>query len=249
MYGARSILEYFYTEDQTLFYDFAILSYLSLCRNRNASGYWSNQTISSWLLTDYQIKNSYFDTRFNVDAGIFLLEIYQHFKIPYALTMSEKIGNILLVMMQNKKAYFTDNGGLLLQDYDISYQSKVKTHTSLNHLLNESSFFLLLYKTTKKEKYLFAQHQLILGIMATEDQWKDKKTGDLFYCMHPDYSFGRKDYVTLTYHDLLRFNRLLGTITGLENQSINRLGSFKENYLIKQGVVKNKKFNLDKEME
>lgn len=249
MYGARSILEYYYQADQTLMYDIAILSFLSLSRNRNACGWWSNKTVSTWLQSDYQIESSYFDTRFNVDAGIFLLEVYDHFQIPYALVMAEKIGNILLVMMQNGKAYPTENGGCLLQDYDVSFQSKIRCHASLNHVLNESSFFLLLYQTTRKEEYLFAQHQLILGITATEEQWKDHQSGDLFYCMYPDLSFGRKDYLTLTYHDLLRFNRLLQSITGLENSSIQRLGSFKEEFLMKLGIVKSKKFNLVKETQ
>jgi hypothetical protein len=242
MYGARSILEYYYSGDQTLFYDFAILSYLSLSRNRNANGYWSNQTVSSWLISDYQINNSYFDTRFNVDAGIFLLEVYKNFKIPYALTMAEKIGNILLVMMQNGKAYPTANWGCLLQDYDISYQSKVRTHASLNHSLNESSFFLLLFETTKKEEYLFASQKIIRGITATEEKWKDHETGDLFYCMFPDGKFGRKDYITLTYYDLLRIQRLMQNSMKLEISAIERLGSYKESYLLKYGIIQNKKF-------
>jgi hypothetical protein len=247
MYGARSILEYYYSGDQSLFYDIAMLSFLSLSRNRNASGYWSNQTVSSWLATDYNITSVYFDTRFNVDAGIFLLEVYKNFKIPYALTMAEKIGNILLVMMQNGKAYPTANLGCLLQDYDVSFTSTKRTHASLNHVLNESSFFLLLFETTHQEEYLFASNKLMLGIMATEEKWKDKKTGDLFYCMFPDKSFGRKDYVTLTYHDLIRSKRLLLSVLGLENRTIQRLGSFKETHLLYLGMIKSKKFLTGKE--
>lgn len=249
MYGARSILEYYYQGDQTLFYDIAIISYLSLCRNRNAYGWWSNQTVSSWLMTDYQISNSYFDTRFNVDAGIFLLEVYDNFKIPYALTMAEKIGTILQVMMQSGKAYPTSNNGLLIQDYDVSYSSPIKTHASLNHILNESSFFLMLFKTTHLEKYLVASHKLMLGIMATEEKWKDLANGDLYYCMFPDGKFGRKDYITLTYHDLIRSKRLLASILGFENSTIQRLGAFKETHLLYLGMIKNKKFLLNKEFK
>ena len=242
MYGARSILEYYYRGDQTLFYNIAILSYLSLSRNRNPWGWWSNKTVSNWLWEDYQIFDHFFDTRFNVDAGIFLLEIYQNFNIPYALTMAEKTANILLVMMQNKKAYPTANNGLLLQDYDVSFSSTIRTHSSLNHVLNECSFFMLLFDVTGKKEYLEAGNQLIRGIMATEEQWKNKKTGDLFYCMHPDGSFGRKDYVTLTYHDLIRLRRILKQVLNMENKSIERLGSYKETFLLYLGLIKSKKF-------
>jgi hypothetical protein len=242
MYGARSILEYYYKGDQTLFYDIAILSYLSLARNRNPWGYWSNETVSNWLFEDYQIFDQFFDTRFNVDAGIFLLEIYQNFNIPFALTMAEKTGNILLVMMQNKKAYPTANEGLLLQDYDVSFSSSIRTHSSLNHVLNECSFFMLLFDVTGKKEYLEAGNQLIRGIMATEEQWKNKKTGDLFYCMHPDGSFGRTDYVTLTYHDLIRLRRILKKVLNADNKSIERLGSYKETFLLYLGLIKSKKF-------
>jgi len=249
MYGARSILEYYFEEDSTLFNDIALLSYLALCRTRNPYGYWSNNTESVWLKNDYQIDSHYFDTRFNVDAGIFLLEIYKKFKIPYALTMAKKIGNILLVMMQNGKAYRTKNGGYLLQDYDVSFTSKIKTHSSLNHVLNESSFFLLLYEVTKEEDYLFISHKLVKGIMDTEDEWKDKENGDLFYCRFPDGRFGRQDYVTLTYHDLIRFRRLLIKTMKVENKAVNRLGAFKEAYLLYRKNVKTKKFNNSKEIQ
>ena len=73
MYAARSILEYYYTEHERFFYALAVNCYLALVVHRQDTQYWRSETVSGWLNSLYHMEDRYFDTRFNVDAALFLL--------------------------------------------------------------------------------------------------------------------------------------------------------------------------------
>jgi hypothetical protein len=245
MYSGRSLLEFYFTGYESFIYDIAINSFYSLYNKRNEYGYWTSNTVSIWLKDEYGINGKYFDTRFSTDAGLFLAQLYLKFNIKEALSMSCNIGDILVKYIKDGYGQNTSNYGFLIYDYILSNDKKVKTHSSLNHLLNESYFLLQLYETTGDNTYKNACFRIIKGIKYYGNKWIDKSSGDLWYCILPNGSFGIKDYVTLTYNDLLRFKTLAKKVLNLEFPIIEQLGESKENFLYKKGIVFVKKFSKE----
>ncbi|MDD4614811.1 MAG: hypothetical protein PHI40_05345 [Caldisericia bacterium] len=242
MYAPRSILEYYYDEDQSFLYDICMNSFVALNENQNREGYWTNGTVSKWLREEYGIQDRYFDTRFCTDAALFMLRLYQTLGVEEAKRAASKIGDLLVDGIRKGFCYETPNYGFMLQDYFIYDNPELRVHSSLNHLLNEASFLLLLGDTTKEETYTNAAMRIINSLYATNDQWKNEKSGDLHYAYLPSGEFGLQDYVTLTYHDLIRFRSFSTQYLQEEPPFIQNLGSWKEEFLVQKKVVHTRKF-------
>jgi len=112
----------------------------------------------------------------------------------------------------------------------------------LNHLLNEASFLILLGKVTGVETYSNAAIRIINSLNATNDQWKNVTTGDLYYARLPSGDFGLPDYLTLTYHDLIRFRSFISQHLEQEPPFVLSLGKWKEDFLVKKNIVHSPKF-------
>lgn len=241
MYAARSILEYYYTDHERFFYALTVNCYLALVNHRQQTQYWRSGTVSTWLNSLYHMEDRYFDTRFNVDAALFLLFFHDRFHTPQALDMAQKIGDLLLSYMSKNLGFRTPNDGMMIQDYVCEGQASQRTHASLNHLINEASFLLKLYHKTDIIYYRNAAERIIKGIQATEEHWKNKATGDFFYALFPDGSYDGQDYLTLTYHDILRYQDFSARYLKERNPAIQRLGQFKEDFLFTKKVIDNKR--------
>jgi hypothetical protein len=246
MYSIRSILEYYYTSQERLFYDLAVHCFLSLQTRRNDKHYWTTGTVSGWLKNLYAIEEHYFDTRFNVDAALFLLFFHERFHLNEALEMAAKIGDILLDQMRKGLGFRTPNDGILIQDYISGPQPEVLTHASLNHLINEANFLMMLYDKTGIVYYRNGAQRIIKGIQATEESWKNLQTGDLHYALFTDGSFSGKDYLTLTYHDILRYDSFSITYLKERNPAVVRLGEFKEEFLLGNNVISSRRLQKKK---
>ena len=94
--------------------------------------------------------------------------------------------------------YDTQNGGILVWDYD---KSKSPVHSSLNHQLAELQLLYQYGKRTNQEALTQLADRMLLGV---EDTWQDwiREDGNLHYCRLPDGSYGKEDYPYLTYNDL-----------------------------------------------
>ena len=246
MYAARSILEYYFNPHERYFYDFATHCLLVLKTNRNEKGYWKTGTVSLWLNELYQLEANYFDTRFSVDAGLFLLFYHQRFHCPEALAMATKIGDLLLTYMQKGYGFRTPNDGMMIQDYICENNPDQKTHTSLNHLINEANFLLMLYEHSQVVYYKNAAIRIVKGIIATEEEWKNSLNGDLHYALFPDATYGEKDYLTLTYHDLLRYHSFSEKYLKERTPAMFRLGKYKEDFLIHHRVIDRRRLQENK---
>ena len=126
---------------------------------------------------------------------------------------------------------------MMVQDYVCQDQPLLRTHTSLNHLLNEASFLLKLYDITGIIYYRNGAERIIKGIQATEEHWKNKATGDFYYALFPDGSYDGEDYLTLTYHDILRYQDFSVRYLQERNPAIQRLGQFKEDFLYDKKII------------
>lgn len=249
MYGPRSLLEFYFTGYETFIYDIAINSFYALYKSRNKYGFWSSNTESLWLKSEYGIEYDYFDTRFSVDSAIFLAWVYKKLNIKEALNLSSHIGDLLLNYIKEGRGLKTKNNGFLLYDYIVPENKLLKNHFSLNHILNEIYFLLLLYDLTKNVSYKEASLKLINGIAYFGDSWINKKNGDLYYCGKDTGKFEIDDYATLTYYDLIKVNKITKDVIKQEFEIIKKLGRSKELFLLKRGVIKVKKFTLEKEIK
>ncbi len=136
--------------------------------------------------------------------------------------------------MSKGYGFKTVNNGFLFSDYIVVGNNKLKTHASLNHILNEVYFLLMLYDLTSNSFYKEASLKLINGVAYFGESWINKENGDLYYCITPlrhsiessphsldslRYSleegnpsavrFERRDYPTLTYYDLIKTNEII----------------------------------------
>lgn len=249
MYAPRSLLEFYFTSYETIIYDIAINSFYALYKSRNKYGFWYSTTESNWLKSEYKISNEYFDTRFSVDAAIFLAFVYKRLNIKEALNLSSNIGNLLIDYIKEGRGVKTKNNGFLLYDYIIPENKLFKTHFSLNHILNEVYFLLLLYDLTDNSSYKDASIKLINGIAYFSSSWINKANCDLYYCGKDTGKFERKDYTTLTYNDLIKVNKITKSVLKKEFEIIKNLGRSKELFLLKRGIIKVKRFTLDKDIK
>lgn len=249
MYAPRSLLEFYFTNYETFVYDIAINSFYALYKSRNKYGFWYSATESNWLKSEYKISNEYFDTRFSVDAAIFLALVYKRLNIKEALNLSSNIGNLLIDYINEGRGIKTKNNGFLLYDYIVPENKSFKTHFSLNHILNEVYFLLLLYDLTDNSSYKDASIKLINGIAYFGNSWINKANGDLYYCGKDNGKFERKDYTTLTYNDLIKVNKITNSVLKKEFEIIKHLGRSKELFLLKQGIIKVKKFTLENDIK
>lgn len=249
MYAPRSLLEFYFTSYETFIYDIAINSFYALYKSRNKYGFWYSTTESNWLKSEYKICNEYFDTRFSVDAAIFLALVYKRLNIKEALDLSSHIGNLLIDYIKEGRGIKTKNNGFLLYDYIIPENKSFKTHFSLNHILNEVYFLILLYDLTDNPSYKDASIKLINGIAYFGNSWINKANGDIYYCGKDTGKFERKDYTTLTYNDLIKVNKITKSVLEEEFEIIKNLRKSKELFLLKEGIIKVKKFTLDKDIK
>ncbi|MDD4663866.1 MAG: hypothetical protein PHD83_04285, partial [Caldisericia bacterium] len=158
-----------------------------------------------------------------------------------ALRLAKKQGNLLMSFIQKGYTITTRSYGYLIRDYICFEQPTIKTHASLNHLLNEALFLRQLTRLTQEECYANSAKRIENGIKATERLWYNKKSRDLYYCVDSYLKTSRTDYPLLTYHDLLRLIRFHEKHTKEDLSVFIRLASFKENWLVKKNLIKVRK--------
>jgi len=249
MYAPRSLLEFYFTSYETFIYDIVINSFFALHKSRNKYGFWFSSTESIWLKSEYNIGSNYFDTRFSVEAAIFAAWVYKKLNIKEALNLSSRVGDLILSYIKEGNGIRTKNNGFLLCDYIVPENKLLKTHSSLNHILNEIYFLLLLYDLTENSSYKDASIKLINGISYFGNSWINSENGDLYYCRRATGKFERRDYTTLTYYDLIKVNKITKKVLEKEFEIIKKLGKSKELFLLRKGVIKVKRFTLEKEEE
>lgn len=186
--------------------DLTIATLATMLELQNDSGYFPTQSLSTWLLEDYNIGASFYDTRFNTE----LMEIFHYISEwsnckEFDASINRYLEFFLVFAKDNHIA--TETGGWLVQDYWTS-QTHKNTHSSLNHQLAE---IVLLYHYAdyfKSEEMEDCADKMLLGIHDTVSEWK-MSDGNLHYARYPDGTYGGVDYPYLTYNDLLELQNLI----------------------------------------
>ena len=216
--------------------NFALLALDAALRTQTQGGYWISSPRSTWLYGDYGIDAGFYDTRFNTDAGLFLLYGYRKFGDKVYLQGAINYGNFLIKYAQTHH-FETENGGYLVYDYthgdDINRTTE--TLTSLNHLITEMNFLYELYKETGQREYLDTAEKMRQAVKDTAPHWK-KDDGDLWYAYLPDGTYGLQDYPLLTLKDLRYSQNLIQEIHSKGDTDFQYLIDIKESYLKTRGL-------------
>ena len=216
--------------------NFALLSLKAALSTQTKGGYWISSPRSTWLYGDYGMDAGFYDTRFNTDAGLFLLYGYREFGDKAYLQGAISYGDFLIAYAKTHH-HETQNGGYLVYDYTHGADMERNTETliSLNHLITEMNFLYELYKETNEKKYLNTAEKMRQAVKDTAPYWK-KPDGDLWYAYLPDGSYGLQDYPLLTLKDLRYSKKMIQEIHGEQDVDFQYLITIKESYLRKKGL-------------
>ncbi|SHJ41971.1 hypothetical protein SAMN02745975_02048 [Geosporobacter subterraneus DSM 17957] len=217
------------TEGARFFEDFGLVSLYKAVRSQNQRGYWWSTPRSNWLMQDYGIDSSFYDTRFSTDAAIFLLKGYDKYQDPVFLEAGKKYGDYLLQFAENHH-FETVNGGWLIMDYGHDMKPEAVTHVSLNHLVTEMNFLYHLYILTEEEAYYTLAGKIKQAVKDTRFSWI-KENGDLWYAYMTDGTYGKQDYPVLTLKDLRISQGFFEKVDGYRDDDFEMLILSKENYL------------------
>ncbi|OEF97697.1 hypothetical protein [Desulfuribacillus alkaliarsenatis] len=241
----------------------AIVSMNHSLKQQTEGGYWLTEPQSNWLHGDYGIEAGFYDTRFSTDAAMFLLDIFNYYRID----RPERSSSIELVELMEvfdavteyadfmlwfaeEYSFTTENGGLLVQDYFHPTATHEPTHVSLNHLVTEMNFLLQYYMalfelehnqsfdslyTDRGNIYVDTAMRIRLAIHDTEMDWV-KDNYDLWYAYMPDGSYGLQDYPRLTRNDLRVGVELVNKVLNEDDNVFRKLIYYKEKYLQENGI-------------
>lgn len=231
--------------DQSFFYDFFVNSVYTTVKSAHRYGVWISDVRSKYLWSSYQIPEGYIDTRYCTDAGFFLLQVYNTFQIPDALSAGEKFGDFLHQKVLSREGISTGPEGFFCYDYYLLDQV-FPTHASLNHILSEMNYLFELYLSTYKKSYLETAERMLKALHETGDRWiRDQEYGrfryDLWYGVFPEESeklvFKLHDYTKdLTYYDLLKTQSYIKTIYNKSDPTIDKLIASKLKFFQREGI-------------
>jgi len=208
--------------------------------NQNSEGFWATGPMSQWLNADFGINGNFYDTRFSTDFAISLVFAYKKYLYQPFLDGAIKYAEYFLKHAQNN--HYDVNDGWLVEDYapSASQTYHVKTHTSLNHQVNEMNFLYYLYNETKDSRYYETADKMLKAIEYTKNKWV-LSDGNLNYAlMYNGTNNIMVDYPYLTYNDLFDLKAILAGY-GIQNITINYLMESKKAYMDRVGITEYKK--------
>jgi hypothetical protein len=227
--AAHHVGEKFLRTEGRYFDAMSIVALYTAISDQTPEGIWPTEPESDWLREDYGIYESFYDTRFNTDAGLFLIRGYRKWKDPAMLNAVRAYGDFLVDFAMTHR-FETENGGYLVWDYTDKNFSLIPTHVSLNHLVTEMNFLYELYIDTQEPVYLLIADKIKLAVRDTYKDWP-RPSKDLWYAYMKDGSYGRDDYVNLTLKDLRYSQQLFSQIHGKTDPCFHFLIQTKESYL------------------
>ena len=201
---------------------------------QNNQGFWPTGPKSEWLSTDFNIGAGFYDTRFNSDIALSLMEMY--IKTNDETFLNPVIDYLdFYIDFVKDNSYITKNGGIFVADYGHTIPHE-KTHVSLNHHITEIRVLLNAYLITNDQSYLDLANKMILAVEDTKNQWI-LPNGNLKYELYYTKSSNiMQDYLYLTYNDLFIIQNLLADSFDGRNQTFDYLMDSKRGWLIKNNA-------------
>lgn len=203
---------------------------------RGEEGWIPSLAGSTWLFNSYGIAPGYFDTRFNVDFAVAVLNAVERCKVEDWREAVVRFGDYLCGYAERHHFSF-DRGeeqGWLVQDY-AHKNGSLPTHCSLNHQAAEAVLLYRIAALTGESRFTDMAELLTRGVEHSASCWV-RPDGDLHYAHMPDGSFGRKDYAYLTYNDLLELQQLVTASRGTPSVELASLLSTKKQWMDANGI-------------
>ncbi len=211
-----------------------VFTYICM-QNQNDLGYWATGPKSGWLSEDFNIGANFYDTRFNTDFAVNLINAYNRYNNDDFLMAVCRYAEYF-IDHASENHYTTANDGWLVEDYGYDYDH-THTHVSLNHQLAELNVLYTLYQKTREEKYKVYADKMLLAIEDTQDSWV-LENNNLNYALY--YTAGTNamvDYPYLTYNDLFETQQLYTKIYGKENETVKYLMDCKMQWMLENDVT------------
>ena len=204
----------------------------------NSSGYIPSENGSQWLQNTYRIGTGYFDTRFNTDFALAMINAGENFGVQQLIDDAAVYG-MFLISYAAKRHYTVGSGaaeGWLVDDYWIESGSPLRTHVSLNHHTAEAVFLYRLADATGDASYAETAEKMVKGIENTADKWI-MDDGNLYYSYGNDGKMITGDYPYLTYNDLSELQNLWTERHGSSNAAVSKLMASKLAWMNKNGIT------------
>jgi hypothetical protein len=199
----------------------------------NSEGYIPTQPEADWLLSEFGIGAGFYDTRFNSDTISALIYAFDTHKDTRIKDAVKKALDFYLTFAE--KSEFEINGSTYVPDYRAAGGDVSKASCSLNHYLAEALVLIKGSKLLDDDKYKNAGLSILNSIEKNYETWL-KDSGDLWYAIRTDGKMEKKDYVSVTYDDLVKTVGVLAEYDILsEYPGINELLKSKEKWLKANG--------------
>lgn len=191
-----------YNETQERYYeDLLYNSFTNLANFRGNNTYWETEVTSTYLKDLYNFTAPFVDTRFNEQIALFL---YKGGKAFGHSDSNEGLQNYADLLVQQKEwgnVTAVSSDAYYIPDY-FPVKQKVRTHTSMNHLLGGMNILLLAYQEFGEPVYLETARAIEQAIQLEEKEWI-RDDGDIWYKRAPYGGFAGRDYTHLTLEDLI----------------------------------------------
>lgn len=204
----------------------------------NSSGYIPSENGSQWLQDTYRIGTGYFDTRFNTDFALAMINAGENFGAQQLIDDAAVYGKFL-ISYAAKRHYTVGSGaaeGWLVDDYWNESGSPLRTHVSLNHHTAEAVFLYRLADAAGDASYAETAEKMVKGIENTVDKWI-MADGNLYYSYGNDARMITGDYPYLTYNDLLELQNLWTKRHGSSNAAVSKLMASKLAWMNRNGIT------------
>lgn len=198
---------------------FCIIDTMSL--QQNELGFFPSESRSDWLYEDFNIPAGYYDTRFNSDLMEIFIKSYELYMNSSAYKAMEKYADFFVNMVE-QCGRSDKKGGIWVPDYWSEEADFTKVNTSLNHQLSEISVLYKMSDILHRIDLARLADKMLKAIENTGYSWT-KPDNDLHYCIYPDGSFGKDDYLELTYNDMFKLQKVLEEKKGYRNEVLDNL--------------------------
>ncbi|WP_318618238.1 S-layer homology domain-containing protein [Sporosarcina sp. YIM B06819] len=176
-------------------------SFANLDIFRGKATYWETEVTSTYLKSLYGMTAPFVDTRFNEQIALFLYnsgKVFNHTDYNVGL---KNYANLLVSQKEKGNIVQVDSESYYISDY-FPLAQKVKTHTSMNHLLGGMNILLKAYQEFNDPVYLNTAISIQTAIEKDKAKWI-RPDGDIWYKISPEYQFIGRDYIHLTLEDLI----------------------------------------------
>ncbi|WP_342508674.1 S-layer homology domain-containing protein [Sporosarcina sp. FSL K6-2383] len=209
-------------------------SFANLDIFRGGATYWETEVTSTYLKSLYGITAPFVDTRFNEQIALFMYNSGKAFNHTDYSVGLKNYADLLVSQKKKGNVIVVDNASYYISDY-FPLAQKVKTHTSMNHLLGGMNILLKAYQEFNDPAYLNTAISIQTAVEKDKAKWI-RPDGDIWYKISPEYEFIGRDYVHLTLEDLINSYELWSEIDPTRLPIFEEMIRSKAGYLNQNGL-------------